>query len=123
MIAQALIEDVTVALAASRRLQVVAPYTAAKIGLSRDKAVLFEKHRISYVMDTRLTFDGDTSYLFVQLVHFANDEVIWAERVPLQSDALALQRGDLAARLSVTVCDQIGRAEKTREYFERSPQA
>jgi DNA-binding SARP family transcriptional activator len=123
MIAQALVEDVTIALAASRRLQIVAPYTAAKIGLSLDKAKLFEKHRISYVVDTRHTFDGDRSFLFVQLVHFANDEVIWAERIPLKESALALQRGDLAARLSATVCDQIDRSEKTREYFERSPQS
>lgn len=123
MIAQSLVEDVTVALAASRDLQVVAPYTSAKIGLSNDKPGLFEKHRISYVLETRHSSNGAQSFLFVQLVHFANDEVIWAERLSLDHLALVQNRGSLASRLSLTVSDQIGRAERTREYFEKFPDA
>lgn len=123
MIGQALVEDITIALTASRDLQVVAPYTAAKIGLSSDKPALFEKHRISYVMDTRLSSDGEQPCLFVQLVQFANDEVIWAERILLDEETLAVRRGDLAGRLSATVSDHVCRAERTREYFEKSPGA
>lgn len=123
MIAQSLVEDVTIALAASRQLQVVAPYTAAKIGLSKDKPALFEQHRISYVLDTRYSAVDDRPSLFVQLTHFANDEVIWAERISLEGEILAHRRGELASRVSATICDQVGRAEQTREYFEKSPTA
>lgn len=123
MIAQSLVEDVTIALAASRRLQIVAPYTAAKMRESNDKPALFEKHRISYVLDTKHSLDGDRPFLFVQLIHFANDEVIWAQRLPLEEGKLAFQRGELAQQVSTTVSDQVSRTEKTREYFEKSPAA
>ncbi len=121
--ADALIEDVTIALCSLTSVSVVAPYTAAQIGRHSDKANTIAQHSIAYVLDTKLTGHGAQSSLFVQLVYFANDEVIWADRYDMERDGLAAQRRQIARRISMAITGQIERNELAREYFERSPTA
>jgi TolB-like protein len=123
ILANSLIEDLTIGLSASRALLVIAPYTSAKIRASANKAALFEDHRIAYVLDTGISTSSAGSALFVQLIQFSDDQIIWAERVSLATDHLGALRRDLAIRLTNTITDQIGRAEKARAYFEQDPQA
>ncbi|WP_246647570.1 hypothetical protein [Rhizobium laguerreae] len=54
----------------------MAPYTAARIARSADRAELILRHSISYVLDTRLTDNAGMPSLFVQLIHAGSDEVI-----------------------------------------------
>lgn len=121
--ADALIEDVTIALCALTSVSVVAPYTAAQIGRHSDKANTIAQHSISYVLDTRLSGRGAQRSLFLQLVYFANDEVIWADRYDMEKDSLAAQRRQIARRISTAITGEIERNELTREYFEQSPVA
>lgn len=122
-VADALIEDVTIALCSLTSVSVVAPYTAAQIGRHSDKANTIAQHSISYVLDTKLTGHGGQRSLFVQLIYFANDEVIWADRYDMERDSLAAQRRQIARRISMAITGQIERNELAREYFERSPTA
>jgi len=121
--ADALIEDVTIGLCSLTSVSVVAPYTAAQIGRHSDKASTIATHSISYVLDTKLTGHGGQRTLFVQLIYFANDEVIWADRYDMERDNLAVQRRQIARRISMSVTGQIERNELAREYFERCPTA
>jgi len=121
--ADALIEDVTIALCSLTSVSVVAPYTAAQIGRHSDKADTIAQHSISYVLDTKLTGHGAQCNLFVQLIYFANDEVIWADRYDMEKDSLAAQRRQIARRISMAITGQVERNELAREYFERSPTA
>lgn len=122
-VADALIEDVTIALCSLTSVSVVAPYTAAQIGRHSDKANTIAQHSISYVLDTRLSSHGSQRSLFVQLVYFANDEVIWADRYDLDKESLAVQRRQIARRISMAITGEIERNELAREYFEQSPAA
>lgn len=122
-LANALIEDVTIALCALTSVSVVAPYTAAQIGRHSDKANTIAQHSISYVLDTRHSGRGAQSSLFVQLVYFANDEVIWADRYDMDNDSLAVQRRQIARRITMAITGEIERNELAREYFEQSPVA
>ncbi len=121
--ADALIEDVTIALCSLTSVSVVAPYTAAQISRQSDKATTIAQHSISYVLDTRLSGQGTQCSLFVQLVYFANDEVIWADRYDMEKDSLAVQRRQIARRISMAITGEIERNELAREYFEQSPTA
>ncbi|WEZ85508.1 hypothetical protein P6U16_25920 (plasmid) [Rhizobium sp. 32-5/1] len=121
--ADALIEDVTIALCSLTSVSVVAPYTAAQIGRHSDKADTIAQHCISYVLDTKLSGHGAQRSLFVQLIYFANDEVIWADRYDMEKDNLAAQRRQIARRISMAITGQVERNELAREYFERSPTA
>ncbi|MDQ1184058.1 hypothetical protein [Agrobacterium larrymoorei] len=121
--ADALIEDVTIALCSLTSVSVVAPYTAAQIGRHSDKANTIAQHSISYVLDTRLSGRGAQRSLFVQLVYFANDEVIWADRYDMDKDSLAVQRRQIARRISMAITGEIERNELAREYFEQIPAA
>ncbi|WP_029620669.1 hypothetical protein [Pseudorhizobium marinum] len=121
--ADALVEDVTIALCSLTSVSVVAPYTAAQIGRHSDKAETIAQHSISYVLDAKLSGDGAQRYLFVQLIYFPNDEIIWADRYDMDKDNLAAQRRQIARRISMAITGQIERNELSRECFERSPTA
>ncbi|WP_337268359.1 hypothetical protein [Oryzifoliimicrobium ureilyticus] len=121
--AEALIEDVTIGLCSLASVSVIAPYTAAQIGRQSDKAETIARHAISYVLDTKLSVQGGQPSLFAQLIYFANDEVIWADRYDMDADKLAEQRRQIAARIAIAIGDQIKRNEVSREYFESSPVA
>lgn len=118
--ASSLIEDVTIGLCALRSVSVIAPYTAAQIGLQSDKANTYERHTISYILDTRLTDEGDRQSLFAQLIFFASDEVIWADRFNLIGDGLMQSRRGIAHRIASAIASQVERNEAARNAYERN---
>ncbi|HEV7322844.1 MAG TPA: SARP family transcriptional regulator [Ensifer sp.] len=116
--ASALIEDVTIGLCALRSVSVIAPYTAAQISLQADKANTYQKHAISYILDTRLTDEGNRLTLFTQLIFFANDEVIWADRFNLDGDGLMTSRREIARQIALAIASQVERNETHRKTYE-----
>ncbi|WP_077964173.1 hypothetical protein [Ensifer adhaerens] len=116
--ASALIEDVTIGLCALRSVSVIAPYTAAQISLQADKANTYQKHAISYILDTRLTDEGSRQTLFTQLIFFANDEVIWADRFNLDGDGLMASRREIARQVALAIASQVERNESHRKTYE-----
>lgn len=116
--ASALIEDVTIGLCSMRSVSVIAPYSAAKIRQQPDKAATYERHTISYILDTRLTREGGHYSLFAQLIFFGSDEVVWAERFELDGAGLIRSRRDLAHRLAAAITQQIHINETIRSHYE-----
>ncbi|MGO4620525.1 SARP family transcriptional regulator [Ensifer sp. 2YAB10] len=116
--ASALIEDVTIGLCALRSVSVIAPYTAAQISLQSDKANTYQKHAISYILDTRLTDEGSRLTLFTQLIFFANDEVIWADRFNIDGDGLMTSRREIALQIAYAIASQVERNETQRKTYE-----
>lgn len=118
LFAHSLIEDVTIGLCALRSVSVIAPYTAAQISLQADKASTYEQHAISYILDTRLTNEGSRQTLFTQLIFFANDEVIWADRFTLDDDGLMRSRHEIARQIAFAIASQVERNEGMRKVYE-----
>ncbi|KOF13535.1 hypothetical protein AC244_30945 [Ensifer adhaerens] len=118
LFAHCLIEDVTIGLCALRSVSVIAPYTAAQISLQADKASTYEQHAISYILDTRLTNEGNRQTLFTQLIFFANDEVIWADRFTLDDDGLMKSRQEIARQIAFAIASQVERNETMRKAYE-----
>ncbi|NRQ16929.1 SARP family transcriptional regulator [Ensifer sesbaniae] len=116
--ASALIEDVTIGLCGLRSVSVIAPYTAAQISLQADKANTYQKHAISYILDTRLTDEGSRLTLFTQLIFFANDEVIWADRFNLDGEGLMTSRREIARQIAYAIASQVERNETHRKTYE-----
>lgn len=121
-LASALIEDVTIGLCAMRSISVIAPYSAAKIRHQTDKAAAYERYAISYILDTKLTREGNHYSLFAQLIFFGSDEVIWAERFDLEGAALITSRRELAQRLASAITQQIHAREPLRGKYEYAPE-
>ena len=122
-VVSALLEDVTISLCSSRRLRIVAPYTAARISRHENKPQLIIQHAIAYALDTRLTHAGGRTSLFAQLIYVASDEVVWAERFPVDEANFLVQRHEIARRVASGVSEQVERNEISRLYFEDNPQA
>ncbi|WP_234709145.1 DNA-binding protein [Rhizobium rhizogenes] len=118
-----LLEDITVGLCVLKTVTMVAHYTAEKIALDLDRGATLEKHDINYVLDTRLSFDGSTYWLFTQLIYAGNDEVIWSERFSMQAQDLPRQHREITQRIVASIASSIERTEFTRDYFERNPEA
>lgn len=116
---EALIEDVTIGLCALRSISIIAPHTAAQISLQADRAATYERHTISYILETRLRDEGDSHTLFAQLIFFGSDEVIWAERFPLSAEGLARSRQMMALQIAGALATQIERNELVRTDYER----
>ncbi|WP_156383096.1 hypothetical protein [Rhizobium sp. Root483D2] len=119
LFASALIEDVTIGLCSLRSLSVIAPYSAAKMRDHADKAATYERYAISYILDSRLTNEGNGHSLFVQLIFFGSDEVIWADRFELSGNGLVKSRRDIAHRLAEAVSRQIHMNETVRSDYEQ----
>lgn len=119
----ALLEDITVSLCVLKTVTMVAHYTAEKIALDLDRSATLERHDINYVLDTRLSFDGNAYWLFTQLIYAGNDEVIWAERFSMEARDLPRQHREITQRIVSAVANSIERNEFTRDYFERNPEA
>ena len=119
MFASALIEDVTIDLCSLHSLSVIAPYSAAKIRDHADKSTTYERYAISYILDTRLTYEGDGYSLFTQLIFFGSDEVVWAERFELNDGGLVRSRRDIAHRLAEAISRQIHMNETVRGDYEQ----
>ena len=122
-LAGALIEDITIALCASREVSVVAPYTSEQITMQSDKASTFEKYSINYVLETRLTNESGGHSIFAQLVNFGSDEVVWADRFDLQNVGLIHCRSEIAAAMSGVVGREVQRNEAIRWSMENNPEA
>ncbi|WFU90406.1 peptide antibiotic resistance protein (plasmid) [Rhizobium sp. CC1099] len=118
-IANALIEDVTIELCALRNISIVAPHTAEQIRRDSDKAQVVTRHSISYLLETRLSAEG----LYAQLIYFPTDEVIWATRFTMTSDALPTQRRLIAQRLTFSLVRELAKNEQARLNIEADPQA
>lgn len=118
-IANALIEDVTIELCALRNISIVAPHTAEQIRRDSDKAQVVTRHSISYLLETRLSTEG----LYAQLIYFPTDEVIWATRFTMTSDALPTQRRLIAQRLTFSLVQELAKNEQARLNIEADPQA
>ncbi|NTF82777.1 DNA-binding protein [Rhizobium rhizogenes] len=122
-LSSALLEDITVGLCVLKTVTMVAHYTAEKIALDLDRSATLERHGINYVLDTRLSFDGNAYWLFTQLIYAGNDEVIWAERFSMEARDLPRQHREIAQRIVASVASYIERNEFSRDYFERNPEA
>ncbi|WFS25560.1 hypothetical protein [Rhizobium rhododendri] len=122
LLAASLVEDITIGFGALKSVRVIAPHTASQFSRDPDKAATFARHSISYILDTRISYDEEVS-LFAQLISFANDEIVWAERFSLDASNLTRQRREISKRIAVTVASQIERDELSRAYFEASPEA
>ena len=116
---EALIEDVTIGLCALRSISIIAPHTAAQISLRVDRAATYERHKISYILETRLRDEGDGHTLFVQLIFFGSDEIIWAERFPLSPEGLARSRQMIAHQIAGAIASEIERNQLARDDYER----
>lgn len=121
--AHALIEDITIGLCALRTVSVVAPYTAAQISLHADKANIIERHAIDYILDCRISPESSGGTLYTQLIHFANDEVIWADRFSLAPEGLLIGRQEIAVHIARATAREIEHNRMAREHFISDPQA
>ena len=120
---EALIEDVTIGLCALRSVSIIAPHTAAQISLQADRAATYERHKISYILETRLRDEGEGHTLFAQLIFFGSDEVIWADRFPLSAEGLAHSRQTIAQQVAGAIATQIEHNELVRGDYERDADA
>jgi len=122
LVAASLIEDITIGFCSLKSVRVIAPHTAGQFSRDPNKAAVFERHGISYILDTRISYGQEVS-LFAQLIFFANDEIIWAERFSLDSSNLTLHRRELSKRIALIVASHIERDSLSRAYYEASPDA
>jgi TolB-like protein/DNA-binding SARP family transcriptional activator len=122
LLAATLIEDITIGFSALQSVRVIAPHTSRQFSRDPDKAATFERHAISYILETRISYEQEVS-LFAQLVSFANDEIVWAERFSLDASQLTRQRREISTRIALTVASHIERDGLSRAYFEESPDA
>ncbi|WP_246658182.1 hypothetical protein [Rhizobium sp. FKY42] len=118
-VANALIEDLTIGLCASRAVSVVAPYTSERIRSSRDKAAILERHKITYVLDTQRTEDA----LFVQLVFLPTDEIIWATRFKLDPGEIAGQRQTITDAVQTSLVRQLHSTQTMALDVSNQPEA
>lgn len=123
LFAEALIEDVTIGLCALRSISIIAPHTAAQISLQVDRATTYERHKISYILETRLRDEGASHTLFAQLIFFGSDEVIWAERFPLSAEGLARSRQMIAHQIAGAIATEVERNELVRGDYELDAKA
>jgi DNA-binding SARP family transcriptional activator/tetratricopeptide (TPR) repeat protein len=118
-VANALIEDLTIGLCASRSVSVVAPYTAEKIRASGDKASLLRQHHVLYALDTRRSGE----WLFAQLIFLPSDEVVWATRFRLEPSETAQQRLKIADAIQTSIVERMRMAAAPVESFRATPEA
>ncbi|TCR91709.1 hypothetical protein [Rhizobium sp. BK376] len=119
----ALVEDVTIGLCALRSVSVLAPYTAAQIAGRANKSQSYERHSISYVLETRITDEAQGHTLFAQLIFFGNDEIVWADRFNIAEAGLIHSRRELAGKIASAISRQVERNELQRLFFEENAAA
>ncbi|NTJ44224.1 hypothetical protein G6L28_16615 [Agrobacterium larrymoorei] len=118
-VANALIEDLTISLCSNKLVSIVAPYTSERIQASKDKALMLEKHRVVYALDSRRYDDQ----LFVQLIFMPTDEIIWAARFQLAPAAVAAQRIEIVQVIQDVLTARIGAHQRAVGDFVRRPEA
>lgn len=119
LVANALIEDLTIGLCASRSVSVVAPYTAEKIRASGDKASLLRQHEVLYALDTRRS----GQWLFTQLIFLPADEVVWATRFRLEASETLQQRLSIAEAIQASIVERMQMAAGPVASFRANPEA
>lgn len=118
-VSNALIEDLTIDLCASRSVSVIAPYTSEQIKASRDKAEALRRHQVHFALDTRRSGD----YLFAQLIFLPADEVIWAARFSVNPDGLLEQRRQIADMIRAVIAQRVEQKSAQTVDFQASPDA
>ncbi|NKN37441.1 hypothetical protein HFC70_13875 [Agrobacterium sp. a22-2] len=118
-VANALIEDLTISLCASRAVSIVAPYTAERIQASKDKAAILQKYNVIYALDTKRTEDC----LFVQLIFMPADEVVWATRFKLDAQTIAEQRAAISMAIQRSIIERITASAEFAGDFHHRPKA
>jgi len=115
-LAASLVEDITIGFCAFNSLEVIAPYSAVQIGhhMETQKA-FFERHRVNYILDTRISNTGDEVTLFAQLIFFDQNQIVWAERFSLDHLDLVKDRRVVARQIALSVSSEIERHEALRE--------
>lgn len=115
-LAASLVEDITIGFCAFNSLEVMAPYSAVQIGhhVETQKA-FFERHRVNYILDTRISNTDDDVTLFAQLIFFDQNQIVWAERFSLDHMDLVKDRRTVARRIALSVSSEIERHETLRE--------
>ncbi|MBY5337516.1 hypothetical protein HFO99_27055 [Rhizobium leguminosarum] len=115
-LAASLVEDITIGFCAFNSLEVIAPYSAVQIGhhVETQKA-FFERHRVNYILDTRISNTDDDVTLFAQLIFFDQNQIVWAERFSLDQMDLVKDRRTVARRIALSVSSEIERHETLRE--------
>ncbi|MGF0540046.1 hypothetical protein ACQQ2Q_18800 [Agrobacterium sp. ES01] len=116
-IGNALIEELTINLCACRTLSVVAPYTCERLLSSNDKAEFLKQHHVSYVLDTRRSGEE----IFVQLIFMPRDEILWAHRFKLTSDALNDNRTAIAAVIQKSIVQTVRTNSPLSDDFNKQP--
>ncbi|KOF20880.1 membrane protein [Ensifer adhaerens] len=123
-LAYALIEDITIGFCAFNSLQVIAHHSAVQIGHQFEgRNDFFERHSLSYILDSRISDRDSDGTLFVQLVFFPDNEVVWAERFSLNHPDLVGTRHLIARNIALSVSSEIERHEAARIYRELNPAA
>ncbi|QKK24060.1 hypothetical protein [Rhizobium hidalgonense] len=115
-LAASLVEDITIGFCVFNSLEVIAPYSAVQIGhqVETQKA-FFERHRVNYILDTRISSSDDEVMLFAQLIFFDQNQIVWAERFSLDRMDLARDRRVVARQIALSVSSEIERHEALRE--------
>ncbi|OAV55398.1 hypothetical protein A6U98_03840 [Rhizobium sp. WYCCWR10014] len=115
-LAASLVEDITIGFCAFNSLEVIAPYSAVQIGHHTEtQKAFFERHRVNYILDTRISNTGDEVTLFAQLIFFDQNQIVWAERFSLDHMDLVKDRRTVARRIALSVSGEIERHEALRE--------
>lgn len=123
-IANALIEDITIGFCAFNSLQVIAHHSAVRIGHQLEgQTDFFERFSLNYILDSRISSQANDGTLFVQLIFFPDNEIVWAERFSLDHSDLVTTRRVIARNIALSVSSEIERHEAARLYRELNPVA
>jgi DNA-binding SARP family transcriptional activator/tetratricopeptide (TPR) repeat protein len=113
-VAEALVDDVTIALTQLRSVSVLAPYTARRI-VDGDDAKGVGLARADFVLRTKLSPEGvrhrgGVPRLSLALERAASGDIVWAEGLSLDPDSGPTQFAAVANGVALTLVDQIERA-------------
>jgi tetratricopeptide (TPR) repeat protein len=112
LIAEGLIDDVTVALTRLRSVSILAAYSARKVANGDDTGGV-ALARADFVLRTKLTTNaahGRGPRLTLLLERVASGDIVWAEDIVLDADHGPIQFAAIANGVALTLVDQIERA-------------
>lgn len=112
LIAEGLIDDVTVALTRLRSVSILAPHSARKVAKGEDSSGV-ALARADFVLRTKLTTNaarGRGPRLTLLLERVASGDIVWAEGIALDADRGPIQFAAIANGVALTLVDQIERA-------------
>lgn len=114
VMAEGLVDDVTVALTRLRSVSVMAPHTARRI-VSGDDAKGVSLSRADFVVRTKLTSGsarhrGGWPRLTLTLERAATGDIVWADAMAVDPNVSPIQFAAVANGIALTLVDQIERA-------------